>query len=82
MEIIYKINDQEAFKFYWEKYIEENAASFRYLPDYLDYTLSYINNLEVDLSFVVLEGKKCVGICFLPVERDSSYFSVSNRGGM
>jgi hypothetical protein len=80
MEIIYKNENSKIFWQKWGEYIKNNPSSFRYLPLYVDYMLYYTNNLFKDMSFVVIENNKCVGICFLPIEKNK-YNTISLAAG-
>jgi len=80
MQIIYKNDNSKLFWEKWNEYIKDNLSSFRYLPLYIDYMLYYSNYLYKDSSFVVVNNDKCVGICFLPIEKDK-YKSITLSGG-
>lgn len=74
MKKIYKKDNEEYFWQKWQEYIENNdCVSFRYLPSYTEYMLYCSNILYADLSFVVIEYNKCVGICFLPIEKNEIF---------
>ena len=70
LKIIYKKDNREYFWQKWQEYIEDNIASFRFLPFYIEYMLYYSNDLYIDMSFVVVENSRSVGICFLPIENE------------
>ena len=80
MEIIYKKDNLKYFWQKWKEYIRNNIASFRFLPLYVEYMLHYSNNLYNDMSFVVVENNKCVGICFLPIESEK-FNTITLTGG-
>ena len=81
MTIIYKNDNKELFLNRWQEYINNNLASYKYLSFNLDYMLFYSKSLEIDLSFIVIQNNKCVGICFLPVEKNNNYLSISLANG-
>lgn len=81
MQIIYKKVNIDYFNKYWENYLSDSLASYKYLLLNLDYFLLYSNNLIADESFVIIENKKCVGICFLPIEKINGICSISISGG-
>ena len=81
MEIIFKSNNEKIFLSYWVEYIDKNSATFRYLLPRIESNLISIKNLLFDFSFVVVQNKRCVGICFLPIEENNSYLSISLSGG-
>ena len=80
IKIIYKKDNLNLFWQGWSRYTKENIVSFRYLPLYIDYMLDYSNQLSDDKSFIVIQDNKCVGICFLPIEKDN-YKSITLSGG-
>jgi len=82
MKIILKKENKVLFLDKWQEYIDNNLASFRYLLDYLEYMLYYSINLIEDKSFVVLDkNDKCIGICFLPIEKNNEVKTITLAGG-
>lgn len=81
MKIIYKHENKNEFLKGWSEFLNDNLASFKYLPLRLNYDLLYSKHIIEDKSFVVIENNKCVGICFLPVENINLYNSISIAGG-
>jgi hypothetical protein len=79
MKIVYKKENPQIFWEKWKEYITNNISSFRYLPLYIDYMLYYSSDLYEDMSFVVIENNKCVGICFLPIE-NKTFKTISLAG--
>ena len=79
--IISKKDDAGSFLAHWREYIKNNLATFRYLPEYLDYMLYYSSSLEGDGSFVAIENGKPVGVCFLPIEKAGGIARISLAGG-
>lgn len=80
MKIIYKKDNLIEFTKYWEDYIGNNLASYQYLTLHIESLIFFIKSLIVDMSFVVVENNKCVGICFLPIERFDGVVSISRSG--
>jgi len=81
MEIIYKNKNEELFISSWIEYIKNNRATFNYLLSRIDINLLLINDLLIDSSFVVIENNKCLGICFLPIEKNKNYNSITLSNG-
>ena len=81
MEFIYKLENSDIFENYWESYIRSNLSSYKYTLLNLDYMLFYSQKLSQDYSFVVTENSKPVGICFLPIEENYGYKTVSLANG-
>jgi len=81
MIIIYKKENQEIFLSRWQEYLDSNLSSYKYLLSNIDYMLFYSTTLVEDLSFVVIQNNKCIGICFLPIEKNKNYLSISLADG-
>lgn len=81
MNIIFKNESSIEFNTRWQEYIENNMASFKYLPLFLDYALLYAKYLINDKSFVIMENNKCVAIAFVPIEKINNNISISISGG-
>lgn len=81
MNIIYKKINKENFITRWKEYNNSNLSSYKYLYVYLEYMNFYTPNMISDESFVVIENNKCVGICFLPIEKENKITSITLAGG-
>lgn len=81
MSIVYQKADKELFLNYWNEYVDNNISSYRYLNSYLMYMEYYTSNLLANESFVIIENGKCVGICFLPIEKYDNIISISLAQG-
>jgi hypothetical protein len=81
MQIIYKQDQQEKFIKRWQEYLDNNTSSYSYLLIILDYKLFCSQNLKKDLSFVVIQNNKCIGIYFLPIEQNKDYMSITIANG-
>ena len=77
MNIIYKSEDKQTFLKYWKEFLKSNIVSFNYLIERIDYLLINAQNVINDYSFVVIKNNKCIGICFLPIEENGNYLSIS-----
>jgi len=81
MKIIFRESNEKLFLNKWEEYINNNLASYKYLPIYLEYMLFYTSSLVYDKSFVIIEQNKCVAICFLPIENNDNTNIISLANG-
>lgn len=77
MEIIFKKAKPKLFWQKWNEYLKNNIASYQYLPNFLNYMLYYSKNLYVDESFVLIQDKKPLAICFLPIEKNIHYKTIT-----
>lgn len=81
MEIIYKDINENIFFNRWKEFLNNNLVSYKYLLLNLEYFLLYSKYLIEDKSFVAIENNRCVGICFLPIEKIESIRSISISDG-
>lgn len=81
MEIVYKQNNEELFLKKWQEYLDNNQVSYKYLLLNLEYFFLYSKNLIDDKSFVILENNKCVGVAFVPIEKNIDIISISIANG-
>jgi len=77
MQIIYKEDNIELFLRNWQEYIDNNLVSYKYTFLNIEYFILYSKYLIKDKSFVIIENNKCVGICFLPIEKIETIVSIS-----
>jgi len=80
-KIIFKSEDEKTFWEYWQKYIDINKASSRYLKASLDYVvmLSKTNkSFFKDESFVCTVNNQPAACVFLPIEKKDGLFTVSS----
>lgn len=78
MEIVYKEHDKYAE--YYQSFFEEQKLPFSYHPLSLKYH-QLIASPYLDTSFLVVENKKCVGICYCPIYKIQGKNHISNNGG-
>lgn len=64
----------------WNSYIANNLSSFRYLENYVKFMKCYSPYISKDLSFLIIENNKTVGICFLPIEEINGVKSITLGG--
>lgn len=81
MKIIYKMDNHNEFFARWNEYIQNNLASFKYLPLFLDYSLLYAKYLIADNSFIIIENNQTVAVAFIPIEKINDILSISISGG-
>jgi len=81
MEFIYKNNNKKLFLLKWNEYIKNNLVSYKYLLLNLEYFLLYSNHLLSDESFIVVENNECVGIAFVPIEKNNDIITISLANG-
>ena len=81
MNIIFKQDNKEYFEELWNRFLKDNNVDFQYSLNMIDYYLSSCKNLLDDKSFVLEHDKKCVGICFLPVEDNFNTITISISSG-
>ena len=78
MEIIYRA--QEEFLEHYQSFFEEQRLPFAYHPFMLKYH-QLIAKPYFDASFLIVENKKCVGICYCPIYEVEGKKTISNNGG-
>ncbi|MDD2357033.1 MAG: hypothetical protein PHX13_03875 [Thiovulaceae bacterium] len=81
IKLIFKDQDESHYKRLWDQYVLKNNVDFNYSLPLLEYYLSTTTNLFLDKSFVLEQDNRCVGICFLPIEKIDEKLSVSITGG-
>ena len=77
MNIIYQSEDNTLFTSEWNEYVHANNLSYRYLSLYIQYSIDYSENMVDNKSFIIMENNKCVGICFLPIEKINNTIQIS-----
>ena len=75
-EVVYRKDSQKEFIERWGKYVKRNNLPYSYLPEFINYMLSYGESIRSDESFVVIQGGETVGIAFLPIEEKKSLLRV------
>lgn len=80
MNVIFKKGTGQLFEQYWNSYILANKLDFQYSLQVLNFNLQHSKRMLNDKSFVVERNGKCIGVCFLPIERNNA-ISVSINGG-
>jgi len=81
MKIVYKKEQPQDFFVAWQQYVNKNLVSYKYLLLNIEYFLLYAQYLIDEKSFVVIEDGRCVGICFLPIEKIDNIISISISNG-
>lgn len=70
-------DDPVKFSTYLDQYNSNNLSSYRYTKLHLDFLLNYSMNLIENKSFVLVENNSCMGVCFLPIEKNDNIKSIS-----
>ena len=80
ISLIHKDN-KELFFVLWNNYLNDNNHSFIHTFLAHSYFDTYCKSVNNDLSFVVIQNNKAVGICYLPIETIDNYNSISRGDG-
>lgn len=79
--IIFREQNQNLFKNYWDKYIADNKISPYYLFTNIEYLHAYAaGRIVKDRSFVYIKNNKPVSCVFLPIEAKDGLKSITIAG--
>ena len=80
INLIFKETNITLYNNLWNQFIIQNKVDFNYSLFIIDYYLSTTTNIFLDKSFVLEQDNKCIGICFLPIEKIDEKLSISIAG--
>jgi len=79
-EILFKEENEKLFWENWGKFVNPRNTSSRYLRLSIEHSLSFLENLYCDKSFIFLENGEPAACVFLPVVKNRIGLSVDFRG--
>lgn len=80
IEFIFFNENTDLFFHLWNQYVTTHIVSYRYSTLVYKYLIAYSPFIIKNLSFVVKQNKKVLGICFLPIENVDSINMISHGG--
>ena len=81
ISLIFKEENTRLYEALWNQFLLQHKVDFNYSLPLIAYYLSTTTNIFLDKSFVLELDNKCVGICFLPIEKIDSKLSISVSSG-
>jgi len=81
IKLIFKEENKKYYEELWNQFLVQHEVDFTYSLPLIAYYLSTSTNIFSDKSFVLELDNKCVGICFLPIEKIDEKLSISISGG-
>ena len=81
LEFIYFNENNNLFFHLWDQYVTTHIVSYRYSVLVYKYLIAYSPLIIKNLSFVVKQNDKVLGICFLPIENIDGINMISHGGG-